>query len=104
TYSDDPGSKVLRIDYTAYAPDLSGASDESELSIMEDADEGLLYYATAKAWEKIGGSGEQLFALWMNKFTNPPDQSGKKGWLERYKEKSDTMLAWDGNILFDGKL
>jgi len=104
TYSDDLGNKVLRLDYTAYAPDLSGASDVSELSVMEDADEGLLYYATAKAWEKIGGTGEQLFALWMNKFTNPTDQSGKKGWLERYKEKSDTMLAWDGNILFDGKL
>jgi hypothetical protein len=104
TYSDDPGNKVLRLDYTAYAPDLSGVSDTSELSVMEDADEGLLYYATAKAWEKIGGTGEQLYALWMNKFTNPTDQSGKKGWLERYKEKSDTMLAWDGNILFDGIL
>jgi hypothetical protein len=105
SYSEGSGKSVnLRLDYTGYATDMTTASDISELSVMENADEGLLYYATAKAWEKIGGTGEQLFALWMNKFTNPTDQSGKKGWLERYKEKSDTMLAWDGNILFDGAL
>ena len=93
TYSDDPGNKVIRINYTAYAPDLSGASDESELSTMEDADEGLLYYATSKAWEMIGA--EEKYLLWMQKY---------KTWLEQYKEKSDAMIAWDGNILFDGIL
>ena len=93
TYSDDPGNKVIRIDFTAYAPDLSGASDTSELSAMEDADEGLLYYATSKAWEMIGTEDKHL--LWMQKFAQ---------WLERYKEKSDAMIAWDGNILFDGIL
>ena len=101
-FADDPNVKVLRLDYTAYAPDLSGASDTSELSTMEDADEGLLYYATSKAWETIGT--EEKFLLWQSKFTNPTDSTGKRGWLERYKEKSDTMLAWDGNILFDGIL
>jgi hypothetical protein len=102
TFADDPGNKVLRINYTAYAPDLSGASDESELSIMEDADEGLLYYATSKAWEMIGSDAKYI--LWMQKFTRPNDPEGKAGWLERYKEKSDAMIAWDGNILFDGIL
>jgi hypothetical protein len=93
TYSDDPGNKVLRVNYTAYAPDLSGAGDESELSAMEDADEGLLYYGTSKAWEMIGVEDKHL--LWMQKYTK---------WLEKYKEKSDAMIAWDGNILFDGIL
>lgn len=101
-YSDDPGNKVLRLDYTAYAPDLSGASDTSELSTMEDADEGLMYYATAKAWETIGK--EDKYQLWNRKFTFPNDPQDKFGWLERYKLKSDAMIAWDGNILFDGIL
>jgi hypothetical protein len=102
SYSDDPGNKVLRIDYTAYAPDLTIGSDTSELSIMEDADEGLMYYATSKAWETIGS--EDKYQLWMRKFTFPNDPEDKAGWLERYKLKSDAMIAWDGNILFDGKL
>jgi hypothetical protein len=101
SYSDD-ANKVLRINYTAYAPDLSGASDTSELSIMEDADEGLLYYATSKAWEMIGK--EDKYKLWLGKFTSPNESTGKRGWLERYKLKSDAMIAWDGNILFDGIL
>lgn len=100
TYSDDADVKVLRIDYTSYAPDLSSGSDTSELSAMEDADDGLIYYATARAWETIGV--DDKFLLWMRKFTVPEDSTGKKGWLQRYKEKSDTMIAWDGQILFDG--
>lgn len=100
TYSDDSGDKVLRVDYTSYAPDLSDGADTSELSAMENADEGLMYYATAKAWETIGV--DDKFNLWMAKFTRPTDSSGKRGWLERYREKSDNLIAWDGNILFDG--
>ena len=102
SYADDAGNKVLRIDYTAYATDLVNGTDTSELSTMEDADEGLVYYATSKAWETIGVEEKHL--LWMSKFTNPTDSTGKRGWLERYKEKSDTLMAWNGNILFDGRL
>jgi hypothetical protein len=86
---------VFRFVYTAFAEDFTtNDADESDIT---RADEGLIAFATAKAWEAIGNEGAHR--LWWNKFTN--NSSDYPGWLQRYKGVNDQMLAWDGNVCFN---
>ena len=85
---------VFRFIYTAFAEDFT--TNDTDGSDISRADEGLITFATAKAWEAIGN--ETAYMVWWNKFTNTGSE--KPGWIERYKGVNDQMLAWDGNIFF----
>jgi len=77
----------FRVVYTAFPMDLSNNSTVSDLS---QADEGLIMYAVAEAWGAIGKEDKR--AVWKQKYQN---------WLAEYFDDYATMSAWDNNILTD---
>lgn len=67
-----------------------GSSCESDL---DDADQGIINWATMKAWGRIGGDkGTKNESRWRQKFED---------WLFRYKSRNDTMHEWDANLYGD---
>jgi len=71
-------------------------TNDATASELENADEGLIMYAVAKAWQSIGD--EARYNVWMQKFTNPnPTATQTIGWIERYRDDYSIMEAWDAN-------
>lgn len=67
-----------------------GSSCQSDL---DDADEGLILWATMKAWGRIGNDkGRKNTGLWRVMFEN---------WLDRYKDQNNLMHEWDANLYGD---
>ncbi len=81
----------LRVVGSWYPLDFTlGSSCESDL---DDADEGLILWATMKAWGRIGNDkGRENEGRWRLKFEN---------WLDRHKDKNDRMHEWDANLYGD---
>ena len=77
--------KDLRFDGSFYPSDFS--ADTTELSDLSRADEGLIFYATAKAWGAIGNEEKRI--MWDTRWKN---------WLGEYEEQSGTLHEWDGHL------
>ena len=72
-------------------------TNDATASELNDADEGLILYGVAKAWQAIGD--EARYDIWMRKFTNPnPPPTQDIGWIERYKDRYAAMEAWEGTL------
>ena len=90
--------KNLRIDGDAYAGDFT--TNDASASDISDVDEGLIRFATAKAWGAIGDLVQE--DIWMKKFTNLNPLGGEReGWLELYKRKNDELHEWNGDVYSD---
>lgn len=90
--------KDMRIDGVRYAAEF--ATNDTSASEIPDADEGLEYYAVAKAFGAMGDEAKRR--IWWKKFTNPNPLPGEDyGWFEHFKDKHGQMEAWDGNVIFD---
>jgi len=96
--SSDYNGNDMRIDGVRYAAEFT--TNDTSSSEIPDSDEGLTYYAVAKAWGAIGN--EVKSHIWWKKFTNPRPLPGEDyGWFEYFKDKHGAMEAWDGNVIFD---
>lgn len=85
----------LRIDGMRSAQDFT--TNDTTASEIDDVDEGLIMYGTAKAWGAIGN--EVRAKIWMKKFTNPrPLPNEEYGWLEDFQDSYSRMEAWDANV------
>lgn len=94
-------SGIFKFVYTAYAEDFT--TNDFDGSDISNADEGLIYYGTWKAWAAIGNATKEK--SWQKKWSNPSPRGNEDyGWLEKFKTLNDGMLAWDGSILFDEAL
>ncbi len=82
--STDYAGKGLRIMGGFYPADLTYDTAASDLS---EADEGLIFYAAAKAWGAIGNAKKS--DEWKGKYN---------GWLGEYKADSDMMWGWEANL------
>jgi len=90
--------KDMRLDGDFYPREFT-TNDSSESS-LNDADEGLILFATAKAWKAIGD--EVRAQRTMREFTNPDPRGGEDfGWLEDYKRQNDELHEWDGGWYSD---
>lgn len=91
TYNGD----ILRIDGMRTPQEFT--TNDATTSELNDVDEGLILYATAKAWQAIGD--EVRYDIWMRKFSNPnPPPTQDIGWIERYRDSYSAMEAWDANL------
>jgi len=96
--SSDYNGDYMRVDGVRYAAEFT--TNDSSASEIPDADEGLEYYAVAKAFGAMGDENRRR--IWWKKFTNPDPLPGEDyGWLQDFQDKHGRMEAWDGNILFD---
>lgn len=92
--------KNLRFDGDFYPSDFT--TDSTSQSDISRADEGLILYGVWKAWEAIGvgmpGVGAQLMEAkraWSNSDPSPGEEPG---WLEKFKDRNEEMIAWSGNL------
>ena len=67
---------------------------------LPNADDGLIFYATAKAWGAIGGpEGIAESRRYKKMYTNPnPPPTEDYGWLQDYKDKHARMESWSWNL------
>lgn len=79
----------LRFDGDYYPTDFT--TETACKSELRKADEGLVFYATSRAWGAIGGESINE-AKWLAKFN---------AWLEDYKQRNDDLYEWDGDIFSD---
>ncbi len=85
----------LRIDGMRTVQEFT--TNDATDSELNNADEGLILYGVAKAWQAIGD--EARYDIWMRKFTNPlPTATQTVGWLERYRDDYVRMEAWEANL------
>ncbi len=97
TYNGD----ILRVDGMRTPQEFT--TTDTTASELKNADEGIIYYATGKAWGSIGGLEAKVEAdSYMRRFSNPhPTPTQDFGWLERYRDAYSRMEAWDANLFSD---
>ena len=76
---------TIRVDGDFYAEEFS--TDDTEASDITDADDGIINYCMARAWEAIGDDAKSVACD--VRFNN---------WLTRYKDQNDTLHEWEGQI------
>ena len=81
TYCD----KDLRFDGDFYAGDFT--TNDASSSDITGADEGLIMYGVARAWEAIGD--QKTSFVWDKKFDI---------WLDDFKAQNDDLDEWDGKM------
>ena len=81
TYCD----KDLRFDGDSYAGDFT--TNDASSSDITGADEGLIMYGVARAWEAIGD--QKTSFVWDKKFDI---------WLDDFKAQNDDLDEWDGKM------
>jgi hypothetical protein len=75
-------------------------TESTSVSELNRADDGLLFFTVAKAWQAIGD--EVKYQLWMRKFSNPDPLPGQDfGWVEKYRRDEDELHSWDGDLFSD---
>jgi len=88
--------KNLRVDGDYYPKDFT--TDSTSTCDISRADEGMILYGVWKAWEAIvinPIATEKARKAW----SNPrPAATERLGWLEEFKDKTETMIAWSGNL------
>ena len=88
--------KNLRFDGDFYPKDFS--TDSTAVSDISLADEGLILYGVWKAWEAIVTNPvmtEKARRAWSN---SNPSAGENLGWLEEFKDKNESLIAWSGNL------
>ncbi len=94
--STDYNNTHMRVDGMHYAREFTVA-DSTAVCQIKNTDEGLEYYAIAKAWWAIGDEAKSQVN--MKKFSNPyATVVGEYGWLERFKDKYSRMDSWDAEL------
>ena len=75
-------------------------TNDASYTELPNADDGLIYYATWKAWGAIGGpQGVAESRRYKKLYTNPnPIPTEDYGWLQDYKDKHSRMEAWNSNL------
>lgn len=81
--------KDLRIDCGVYPREFT-ATDSTEASVLDDADEGLILYAQSRAWSYCGGdrAAQEAATKWAQYLA----------WQEDYKNANGVMHEWYANI------
>ena len=75
----------LRFDGDYYAADFT--TNDTTGSDISKADDGLIMYGVARAWEAIGDQKASI--IWDKKFY---------AWLDDYKAQNDNLHEWDGKM------
>lgn len=81
-------NKDLRFDGDHYAGDFT--TNDASASDISGADDGLIMYGTARAWEAIGD--QKASFIWDKKFDM---------WIDDFRAQNDDLDEWDGKMFSD---
>lgn len=92
--------KNLRFDGDYYPAEFT--TNDPSSSDISRADEGIILYGVWKAWQAIGAGNPSVAAEIVaarKAWTNPSPAYGEPvGWFEQFKDKQESMIAWDYNF------